>query len=89
MIDLTQDSKYIPLQQLLISELDRLGYVSQYFTIEIGCLGHYLSESVRSLQAAVQQSAAVCRAMLDKAAQQAINCSQRIFLARNNKDWNT
>ena len=28
--------------QLLLSELDRLGYICQYLTIEIGCLGYYL-----------------------------------------------
>jgi len=54
--------------QLLISKLDHLGYVSQYFTIEIGCLGHYLQESIRSFQAAIQLPAAVCQTILDKAA---------------------
>ena len=72
--------------QLLISELDRLGYASQYFTIKIGCLGHYLSESIRALQAAIQQSTAVLSSCI---AQQAISSSQRIFLARDCDNWNT
>ena len=33
-----------PEYQLLISELDRLGYGTLYLTIEIGCLGHFLTE---------------------------------------------
>jgi len=74
--------------QLLLSELDCLGHVSQYFTIEIGCLGHYLSESTRALQAAIHQLTAVCRAVLDKATQQAFSSSQRIFLACDCDIWN-
>ena len=74
--------------QLLLSELDRLGYISQYLTIEIGCLGHYLSDSIRALQATTGQSTRTCRSILDNAAQKAISCSQQIFLARNCIDWN-
>jgi len=74
--------------QLLISELDRLGFACQYVTIEIGCLGHYLPETIRALQKTIQQSTAVCCAILDKAAQKAIDCSQRSFLARECVDWN-
>ena len=75
--------------QQLISELDCLGYVGQYFTTEIGCLGHYLPDSIRALKAVIQQSTAVCRVILDKAAQQAINASQRIFMAYDCDEWNT
>ena len=32
--------------QLLISELDHLGFACQYVTVEIGCLGHYLPETI-------------------------------------------
>ena len=45
--------------QLLMSELDRLGFISQYVTVKIGCLGHYLTESIRALQATTQQSTVV------------------------------
>ena len=74
--------------QLLLSELDRLGYICQYLTIEIGCLGHYLSDSIKALQSVTQQSAKTCRNMLDAAAQKAISCPQRIFYARNCVEWN-
>ena len=47
-------------------------------TIEIGCLEHYLSDSI-------QQSTVICR---DSAAQKAISCSQRI-LTCDCADWNT
>jgi len=47
---------------LLISELDRLGFACQYVTVEIGCLGHYLPETIRALQKkTIQHSTAVCR----------------------------
>ena len=58
--------------QLLLSELDHLCYTSLYSTIEVGCLGHYLSNSVGALQTIIQQSATTCRIILDKAAQKAI-----------------
>ena len=74
--------------QLLTSELDRLGFASQHITVEIGFLGHYLPESIRALQATIQQSTAVCRSILDKAARIAIKSSQRIFLTRDCVDWN-
>jgi len=44
-----------PEYELLISEL---GYSTLYSTIEIGCLGHFLSSSVRALQASIEQSVA-------------------------------
>ena len=34
--------------RLLISKLDRLGYGTLYLTIEIGCLGHFLTPSIRA-----------------------------------------
>ena len=34
----------------IIAELDRLGFVSHYHTVEIGCLGHYLTETVTSMK---------------------------------------
>ena len=74
--------------QLLLSKLDRLGYICQYLTIEIDCLGHYLSDSIKALQSVTQQSAKTCRNMLDAAAQKAISCSQRIIYARNCVEWN-
>ena len=60
--------------QLLLSELDHhLCYTSLYSTIEVGCLGHYLPNSVGALQTTIQQSATTCRIILDKAAQKAIS----------------
>ena len=56
--------------QLLISELDCLAYVSQYFKIVVWVI--YLQKSVRSLQAAIRLSAAVFGTVLDKATQQPI-----------------
>ena len=63
--------------QLLISDLDRLGFACQYVTVEIGCLGHYLPETIKDLQKTIQQSTAACCTILDKAAWKAIDSSQK------------
>jgi len=34
----------------IVSELSHLGFVSQYYTIAIGCLGHYFKETVTSMK---------------------------------------
>ena len=77
--------------QLLISELDRLGYGTLYLTIEIGCLDHFLTPSaIRALQAAaIEQPVATCKSILSRAAQKSISSSQRIFLVRDCPEWNT
>ena len=64
-------------------QLDRLVNISLLKLV--GCLGHYLPETIRALQKTIQQSTA---AILDKAAKKAIDSSQRIFLACNCVDWN-
>ena len=69
--------------QLLLSGLYRLGFACQYVTVGIGCLGHYLPEIIRALQKTIQQSAAACHAILDKAGQKAIDSSQIIFPAHD------
>jgi len=73
--------------QQIVAELDRLGFVGKYFTIEIGCLGHYLKETINSMKLISHQSLSNSRASLDRAAAVAITSSQRIFLSRNNPTW--
>jgi len=48
----------------------------------------HLQAAIKALQKTIQQSTAACHAILDKAAQKAIDSSQRIFLARDCVDWN-
>ena len=64
-----------PEYQLLISELNHLGYGTLYLTIEIGCLGHFLTPSIRALQAAIEQPVAACKSILSRAAQKSISSS--------------
>ncbi|XP_065907873.1 uncharacterized protein [Dysidea avara] len=65
----------------IIAELDRLGFVSHYHTVEIGCLGHYLTETVTSMKRVSNLSFSKTKALLDRAAAVAITSSQRIFYA--------
>ena len=57
--------------QLLILELDRLWYSTLYSIIEIGCLGHFLTPSIRTLQATIEQSVLTCKFIVSKATQKA------------------
>ena len=70
-----------PEYQQIVAELDRLGFLSYYYTVEIGCLGHYLKETVSSMMKVSNLSFSKTRALLDKAAAVAITSSQRIFFA--------
>ena len=76
-----------PEYQQIVAQLDRLGFGSHYYTIEIGCLGHYLKETVSSMKKVSNLSFSKTRALLDKATALAINSSQRIFFACSNPTW--
>ena len=56
-------------------------------TVEIGCLGHYLTETVTSMKRVSNLSFSKTKALLDRAAAVAITSSQRIFYARSNPTW--
>ena len=72
----------------IAAELDRLGFISQYYTIEIGCLRHCLKGTVTSVKQVSNQSLSKSKASLDRAAAVAFMISsQRIFLARSNPTW--
>jgi len=61
-----------------------LGFVSQYYTIEIGYFGCYLKETVTSMKKVSNQSFSKLKAAIDKVAAVAITSSYNIFLARSN-----
>ena len=73
-----------PEYQQIVAELDRLGVMSQYYTIEIGLLGHYLKETMKQI---LNQSFSHSKATLDRAAAFAITASQTIFFARSIPTW--
>jgi len=54
--------------QQIVAELECLGFVSKYFTIEIGCLGHYLTETIKSMKLISYQTYSNSIASLHKAA---------------------
>ena len=60
---------------------------SHYHTVEIGCLGHYLTETLTSMKRVSNLSFSKTKALLDRAAAVAITSSQRIFYARSNPTW--
>jgi len=80
--------------QLLLSELDRLGIVCSYNTIEISVLGHYLPVSLSSFRNCVNfiqndfvLSTSQCKKIFDQGAAVSIRSSRRIFLARSSQEW--
>ena len=68
----------------IVAELDCLGFVSLYHTIEIGCLGHHLMEIVKSMKQVSNHSFSRSKASLDRAATVAITenppCSEQSYL---------
>ena len=80
----------------LLAEFDRLSISSYYETqaIEISALGHYQPTSIGNYLNFIKFSnptitipKSTVRKCLDDAAYQSILASERIFLARNNKEW--
>jgi len=75
----------------ILSELDHLGVNSQYDTIEISVLGHYLpllSSSCRIVSMFNRSvSKSQCRKLLNDAAGISICSLREIFLARDCPDW--
>ena len=80
--------------QLLLSELDHLGIVNFYDTIEMSVLGHYLpssSSSFRNYVNFVQNNFTMlksqCKRIFDLAAAISISSSRRIFMAKSCQEW--
>ncbi len=80
--------------QLFLSELDRLGIVNFYDTIEMSVLGHYLPISLSSFQNCVNfiqnnftMSKSQCKRIFDLAAAISISSSRRIFMAKSCQEW--
>ena len=77
-----------PNYQLLISDLQALGYSAQLHTMEIGSLGHCSHHAFSALKAAAPLSKVRDRRhLLTNIAKTAINCSHTIFNARSCPSW--
>ena len=75
--------------QLLLSELDRLGYRASLTTLEVGALGHSLPwthAELRRLLPCVEKRK--IRQLFDKAGRISITCSHAIFRGRSELNWN-
>ena len=79
--------------QQLLAELDRLNVSNYYETLEISVLGHYHPSCVKTygtcyiLFTRILVSKAALRKILDSALQKCIIASQRIFMARDCREW--
>ena len=78
----------------MLAEFDCLNVTNYYDTVEITVLGHYQVSCVKNLcnllkfvQTDLIVSKSAIRNWLDAAAFASISASQRIFLARNCKEW--
>ena len=76
--------------QLVLSELDRKGVKASLTTLEIGALGHTLTQTLSDLKRTIPGlSSRECRQIFDDAGKMAITCSHAIFNARNELTWST
>ena len=54
--------------------------------IEIGCLGHFLSETISQMATACEVPKKTIRSLFEQAARIAVSCSYRIFNSRASPD---
>ena len=55
--------------------------------IEIGCLSHFLSETIAQVATACEVPKKTVRSLFEQAACIAVSCSYRIFNSRASPDW--
>jgi len=71
----------------LLSDLQHAGYVVDLVTIEVGCLGHFMPETVSKLSTVCHLPKRSINQILQRAARVAISCSYRIFNSRTSMLW--
>ena len=71
----------------LLSDLQHAGYVVDLLTIEVGCLGHFMPETVSKLSTVCHLPKRSINQILQRAARVAISCSYRIFNSRTSLLW--
>ena len=65
----------------------RTGLSVQLVTIEVGCLGHFMPETLANVARTCNLSKRKVRLLFERAAEIAISCSYRIFNARSSEQW--
>ena len=71
----------------LLTDLQQTGFSVNLVTIEVGCLGHFMPETVSKLSDVCHLLKNTIRCILQKAARVAISCSYRIFNSRASTTW--
>ena len=71
----------------LLFDLQRTGLSVQLVTIEVGCLGHFMPETLANVARTCNLSKRKVRLLFERAAEIAISCSYRIFNARSSEQW--
>ena len=61
--------------------------LSVQLAIEVGCLGHFMPETLANVARTCNLSKRKVRLLLERAAEIAISCSYRIFNARSSEQW--
>ena len=78
-----KESRYGP----LLLDLQHTGRSVYFATIEMGCLGHFMSESLINVSKVCNIPKRSVRVLFESAAKIAISCSYRIFNARSSELW--
>ena len=67
-------------------DLQLSGLTVNLVPIEIGCLGHFLSETIAQM-ATCEVPKKIVRSLFEQAARIAVSCSYRIFNSRASPGW--
>ena len=71
----------------LLTYLQQAGFSVNLVTIEVGCLGHFMSETASKLSDVCRPPKNTIRCILQQAACVAISCSYRIFNSHASTTW--
>ena len=78
-----KEDRYSSLQY----DLQFSGLTINLVPIEIGCLGHFLSETIAQVATACEVPKKTVRSLFEQEARIAVSCSYRIFNFRVSPDW--
>ena len=82
-IEISKEDRYSSLQY----DLQLSGLTVNLVPIEIGCLGHFLPETIAQMATACEVPKKTIRSLFEQAARIAVSCSYRIFNSRASPDW--
>ena len=63
-------------------DLQQTGFTVDFISIEVGCLGHFMPETLTQVSSACGVPKKTVRLLFEQAARIAISCSYRIFNSR-------